>query len=122
MSRRGEPFPTRRTGNFVRLQLANASGKIARAVRHEPRKERARAADRWVGWGIVRFSSQVWHLEPVRENRHVPVFSQRQGRSGVIEMTMREHDRLRRNAGAESRFGRFNDLVGPSRKSDRKST
>src|ERR1700680_4178061 len=48
-------------------------------------------------------------------NWNVPHFSERQCRTGVIDMTVGEHDRFRPRAGAESRFGRGKNVCRPSR-------
>src|SRR2546423_6595299 len=115
MTGRGQPFPSGRSGNFVRVQFADAPDKIARARWHEAREKRDRAADRWVGWGIIRFASQVRHLESMSVNRDVPVLRQGKRGPGVIEMAMRQNNRFRSGARAEPRFGRYDDLVRPAR-------
>src|SRR4051794_12310453 len=114
MPRRGKPFPTWHTRNFVGLQLADAPRQVVSAGRHETRKKCDGAADRRIGWGIIRASRQVRKLEAMRVNRDIPIIGQRKGRTGMVEMSVGEDDRLGWNAGAEAGFRRFDDLLAPS--------
>src|SRR5450631_2023949 len=98
------------------MQFANALSKISRVRRHEPRQERHRAADGWIRRRVIRFSSQVWNLEAVRIDRHVPRLGQIQGRTGMIPMSMCEQNRFGSRPGAKPCLGGFENLIGSARK------
>ena len=113
MTGRRQPFPTGQTWNFIRLQLADAASQVVTTRRHETRKKCDSAAHSWIRWRIIRASGQVRQLEAVRINWNIPILREAKSRSGMIEMSVGEDDRLRWNSGAESCFGRFDDLVAP---------
>jgi hypothetical protein len=50
----------------------------------------------------------------MRINRYVPRIRQGGRTSGVIKVTVREHDRFRGRAGTKTRFRRSKDFSGPA--------
>ena len=112
MARGGEPFPAGCARDFVRVQFVDPAPEVARAGGHEPGKKRHCAANGRIGWGIIGAASEIRHFQSVRVDRHVPVFRERQCRAGMVEVSVRQDDGFWRHARAETRFGRFHDLVG----------
>src|SRR5947209_3436464 len=111
MSRCREPFPTRSARHFIWFQLTHAVSQVPRARWHEAREKSHRAADSWIGRRVIRFAGEVRKLEPMRVDRHIPLHSEWQHRTSVIEMSVSQRDRFRSRAGAEARLSRFENLV-----------
>src|SRR5436305_462838 len=117
MDRRREPFPTWSARHFIRFQFAHGLPQISRARWHEAREKSHRAADSRIWRGIIRFAGEIGKLEPMGVDRHIPLHSEWQHRTSVVEMSVSQHDRLRSRTRAEARLSRFENLVRATRQS-----
>src|SRR5215831_20071105 len=107
----GHTFPSGQTRQFIWAQFSNSSSKVPGSGWCETREKGHRAADRWIGWRIIRFSGEVGQFQPVCIDGYVPRFSQFEGRPGVIAMPMGKQNCFGPRTRAKSGFGCFEDLM-----------
>ena len=98
--------PVVRQGSDAGAEIARAIGVGDRHERHHP------LADRRIRRRIIGLAGQMGQLQPVGVDRHVPVLEQFWKGADMIEVAVRQDDRLRPAVLAEAVRGDLQDRAG----------